>query len=112
MTERSGRRIAETMENHAALSLEIAKRVEVAWEQLITLRERSELAGNAAAIASELFTARRKLRTAGRESVVNVLDAEAELNAARSRATAARYDALVQVFRVLFETGRLDLAAY
>jgi adhesin transport system outer membrane protein len=111
-TERSGRRIAETMENHAALSLEIAKRVEVAWEQLITLRERSELAGNAAAIASELFTARRKLRTAGRESVVNVLDAEAELNAARSRATAARYDALVQVFRVLFETGRLDLAAY
>lgn len=111
-TERSGRRIAETMENHAALSLEIAKRVEVAWEQLITLRERADLAANAAAIASELFTARRRLRTAGRESVINVLDAEAELNAARSRATAARYDALVQVFRVLFETGRLNLAAY
>ena len=111
-SERTAKRVAETMEIHASLSLEVAKRVEVAWENLITLRERAELASNAAAIAGELFAARQRLRTAGRESVVNVLDAEAELNGARSRATAARYDALVQVYRVLFEVGRLDIATY
>lgn len=111
-SKRAAKRIAETMENHAALSLEVAKRVEVAWENLVTLRERAELAANASAIAGELFAARQRLRTAGRESVVNVLDAEAELNAARSRATAARYDALSQSFRLLFEVGRLKLDAY
>lgn len=111
-TERTGHRIAETMENHAALSLEIAKRVEVAWQQLSTLRERQILAENAANIAIELFTARRKLRRAGRESVVNLLNAEAELNAARSRAVAAHYDALSQSFALLFEVGTLSLDAY
>ncbi|WP_417518113.1 TolC family protein [Minwuia sp.] len=111
-TERTGHRIAETMENHAALSLELAKRVEVAWQNLVTLRERQTLAENAANISVELFNARRKLRTAGRESVVNLLNAEAELNAARSRAVAAHYDALTQSFRLLFEIGDLTLAAY
>lgn len=111
-TERTGHRIAETMENHAALSLEVAKRVEVAWQQLSTLRERQLLAENAANIAIELFTARRKLRRAGRESVVNLLNAEAELNAARSRAVAAHYDALSQSFALLFEVGVLELDAY
>lgn len=111
-TERTGHRIAETMENHAALSLEIARRVEVAWQQLATLRERQQLAENAATISIELFTARRKLRRAGRESVVNLLNAEAELNAARSRAVAAYYDALTQSFTLLFEMGGLNLEAY
>lgn len=111
-TERTGHRIAETMENHAALSLEIAKRVEIAWQQLSTLRERQLLAENAANIAVELFTARRKLRRAGRESVVNLLNAEAELNAARSRAVAAHYDAVSQSFALLFEVGILSTAAY
>ncbi|WP_416897926.1 MAG: TolC family protein [Minwuia sp.] len=111
-TERTGHRIAETMENHAALSLEIARRVEVAWQGLKTLRERQVLAENAANIAVELFNARRKLRRAGRESVVNLLNAEAELNAARSRAVAAYYDAQIQAYRLLFETGTLTLDAY
>jgi adhesin transport system outer membrane protein len=111
-TERTGHRIAETMENHASLSLEVARRVEVAWQQLLTLRERQELAENAATIAIELFTARRKLRRAGRESVVNLLNAEAELNAARSRAVAAHYDALIQSFTLLSEVGILTTDAY
>lgn len=111
-TERTGHRIAETMENHAALGLEVARRVQVAWEALVTLRERRLLSENAATIAVELFQARSRLRTAGRESVVNLLNAEAELNAARSRAVAAYYDALIQSFRLLFEVGGLTLEAY
>lgn len=109
---RTKQRIAETMENHASLSREVAKRVEVAWQTLVTLRERQALAENAAAIASELFVARTRLRGAGRDSVVNVLDAEREVNAARSRAAAARYDSLIQTFRLLFEVGDLNLDAY
>jgi len=66
----------------------------------------------AATIAAELFTARSRLRTAGRDSVVNVLDAERQLNDARSRAAAARYDALIQSYRLLFEMGVLNLDAY
>ncbi|MDF1720698.1 MAG: TolC family protein [Minwuia sp.] len=109
---RTQQRVAETMENHASLSREVAKRVEVAWQALVTLRERQALAENAAAIASELFVARTRLRGAGRDSVVNVLDAEREVNAARSRAAAARYDSLIQTFRLLFEIGDLGLDAY
>lgn len=109
---RTQQRVAETMESHASLSREVAKRVEVAWQALVTLRERQALAENAAAIASELFVARTRLRSAGRDSVVNVLDAEREVNAARSRAAAARYDALTQTFRLLFEVGDLNLNAY
>lgn len=111
-SSRTQQRIAETMENHASLSREVAKRVEVAWQTLVTLRERQALAENAAAIASELFVARSRLRGAGRDSVVNVLDAEREVNAARSRAAAARYDSLIQTFRLLFEVGDLNLDAY
>ncbi|MEC9345582.1 MAG: TolC family protein [Pseudomonadota bacterium] len=111
-TRRTGNRIAETMSNHMSLGRDIARRVEVAWQQLVTLRERQALAENAASIAAELFTARSKLRTAGRDSVVNLLDAERQLNDARSRAAAARYDALVQAYRLLFEMGVLNLEAY
>lgn len=111
-TRRTSKRIAETMSNHMSLGRDVARKVEVAWQQLVTLRERQALAENAAAIAAELFTARSRLRTAGRDSVVNVLDAERQLNDARSRAAAARYDALVQSFRLLFEMGVLGLDAY
>lgn len=111
-TRRAGQRIAETMQNHASLSREIARRVDVAWQTLMTLRERQALAENAASIAAELYRARQRLRQAGRESVINVLDAERELNAARSREVAARYDAVVQAYRLLFEIGILELAVY
>jgi len=110
--DRTGHRIAETLERHQSLSLEVARRAEVAWQELVTLRERRDLAENAATIALELFNARQRLRTAGRESVVNLLNAQAEVNGARSRWVAAYYEALGQSFTLLFEVGELSLDAY
>ena len=49
-----------------------------------------ELLENAVAIASEVFEARQKLREAGRETVINVLDAENEVYNARINSTQAR----------------------
>ena len=82
-------------------------RVRRAWEQYQTSGEQKELLANAVNIASEVFEARVKLRQRGRESVINVLDAENEQNSARLRLTAATYDHILSGYRLLLQTGRL-----
>ena len=58
-------------------------------------------------IAEEVFEARRKLRDAGRETAIAVLDAQEEVFDARSKLIAATYDAQVAVFKVLLAMGLL-----
>lgn len=86
---------------------DVQNRVRQAWSRYRTSREQRELLENAVNIASEVFEARKKLRQAGRESVINVLDAENELNSARLRFTDATFNHVVSAYRVLFQTGRL-----
>jgi len=56
-----------------------------------------------------VFIARRKLRQAGKETVINVLDSENEVNNARINLTDASYDSSIAVYRVLQGMGRLDV---
>ncbi len=86
---------------------DVQNRVRQAWSRYRTSREQRELLENAVNIASEVFEARKKLRQAGRESVINVLDAENELNSARLRYTNATFNHILASYRVLFQTGRL-----
>lgn len=82
--------------------------VELAFNELETARQRVVLLENAVNIASEVFAARKRLRQAGRESAVNVLDAETELFNAQIKAVAANFDTRVASYRVLAAIGRLD----
>jgi adhesin transport system outer membrane protein len=84
--------------------------VDLAFNELETARQRVVLLDNAVNIASEVFEARKRLRQAGRESAVNVLDAETELFNAQIKAVAANFDARVATYRVLAAIGRLDPA--
>ncbi|MFT5487375.1 MAG: adhesin transport system outer membrane protein [Alphaproteobacteria bacterium] len=86
---------------------DVQNKVRQAWSKYRTSGEQRELLKNAVNIATEVFDARKKLRRAGKESLINVLDAENELNSARLRFTDATFNNILAAYRVLFQTGRL-----
>ena len=85
----------------------VIEQTKLAWQGLFTARERVELLENAVNIAAEVFDARRKLREAGKETVINVLDAESEIFAARINFVTASYDELIGIYQLLLATGQL-----
>jgi adhesin transport system outer membrane protein len=95
-------------QNHDMVVRKVDESTRLAWNELATARQRVDLLDNAVRIASEVFDARRKLREAGRETLVDVLDAENEVYNARINLTAALADSYRAAFRVLLGMGRLD----
>ncbi len=81
----------------------------IAWQSLQTANERVALLENAVNIASEVFESRKKLRESGKETVINVLDAENEVYSARINYTSALYDARIAAYSVLLAIGHLEL---
>ena len=75
---------------------------------MLTARQRVELLENAVNIASEVFDARQKLREAGKETVINVLDAENEIFSARINFVQASYDEQVAIYQLLLAMGQLN----
>lgn len=98
-----------SLRNHELVTRKVIEQTRLAWSEMTTARERIDLLNNAVAIAGEVFDARAKLREAGRETVVNVLDAENEVYNARINLVIAQGDALRAGFQVLQGIGRLDL---
>lgn len=96
-----------TLDRRRFVDRDVQNRVRQAWSKYRTSGEQRELLENAVNIATEVFEARKKLRKAGRESVLNVLDAEKELNSARLRFTDATFNHILASYRVLLQTGRL-----
>ncbi len=88
----------------------IIEQTRLAWQSLLTSKRRLELLGNAVNIASEVFISRKKLREAGKETVINVLDAENEVSNARINFISASYDERVAIYQLLQAMGRLDAA--
>lgn len=86
---------------------QVVQDLEIAWEALATARERVRLLENAVSIAEEVFVARGRLRDSGRETAINVLDAQSELFGAQLNAVTASYDAQITAFRVLAAMGAL-----
>lgn len=99
-----------SQDNQMQVSRKITEQVKLAWQSLITARERLELLENAVNIASEVFESRKKLREAGKETVINVLDAENEVNNAQINFTGVSYDERVAAFQLLLSMGRLNAA--
>ena len=95
-------------DNYAFVVRKVVEQVRLSWQALLTVRERMELLENAINIASEVFDSRQKLREAGKETVINVLDAESEIFNAQINFTAAAYDERVAVYQLLLAMGRLN----
>lgn len=85
----------------------VDEEVRIAWENLQTQRQRVDLLDNAVTIADEVLRARRRLREAGKETALNVLDAEGEVFNAQINRIEAEYDARLAIYRVMFATGKL-----
>ncbi|MCZ6665846.1 MAG: TolC family protein [Gammaproteobacteria bacterium] len=98
---------AAAMNNNRFVYRQVSDDARTAWHRLDTARKRRDLLVNAINISVEVFRARRALRAAGKETVINVLDAEREVNSARIQHTAARYNAILSEYRVLFALGIL-----
>jgi len=86
---------------------QVLEEARLAFNQLETARERVELLENAVVIAEEVAVARRRLREAGRDTAVNVLDAETEFFNAQIEFVNASYDARISVYRLLAALGWL-----
>jgi adhesin transport system outer membrane protein len=96
------------MNDAAETKRKTEEQVRLAWQTLQTTTERVTLLENAVNIASEVFEARKKLRESGKETVINVLDAENEVFSARIAYTSASYDARLAVYQLLSAIGRLE----
>lgn len=94
--------------NHDQTVDKVIEQVKLSWQALITARNRVELLENAVNIAAEVFISRKKLREAGKETVINVLDAENEVSNAQINFTAATYDERLSVYQLLLSMGRLS----
>lgn len=86
----------------------VVEEVKFAWSSMTTSKRRTELLDNAVNIAGEVYDARKRLRDAGSETALNVLDAENELYRARIDASSARYDYYLSVYRLLLAMGKLS----
>lgn len=107
---RSSRAAADysaALDGRRTVDRDVRNRVRQAWSRYRTTGEQRELLQNAVNIAAEVFEARKKLRQRGRESVINLLDAENELNSARLRYTDSAFNHVIAAYRVLLQTGRL-----
>jgi len=98
---------AASQNNQQYIRRKIEEQARLAWQALDTARQRVALLENAVNIADEVFTSRRRLREAGKENVITVLDAENEVFTARINHTAALYDARLASYQVLLAMGRL-----
>ena len=96
-------------DNHDFVYRKVVEQMKLTWQALITLRERLELLENAVNIAGEVFESRKKLRAAGKETVINVLDAENEVNNARINFTSTSYDEKISIYQLLLAMGRLNV---
>lgn len=85
----------------------VVEEVQAAWHDLMVTRERVILLENAVNIAGEVFDARNRLRTAGRETAINVLDAENEFYNARINFVQAAFEARKAAYRLAFAMGML-----
>ena len=94
--------------NHNQAVDKVIEQVRLSWQSLLTTRSRLELLENAVNIAAEVFISRKKLREAGKETVINVLDAENEVSNAQINYTSASYDERLAIYQLLLSMGRLN----
>lgn len=89
----------------------VLEEVRLSWEQLKTHKDRVALLENAVNIALEVLDARKQLRESGKETALNVLDAESEVFNAQLNLFEADYDSRLAAYRLSLGTGLLAPSA-
>ena len=89
---------------------ETERQVRQSWTKLENTRVRKELLLNAVSIAQEVFSARQKLRDAGKDTAINVLDSENEVFQAEQNLIRADYDARAAVYELATAMGIMSPA--
>lgn len=95
------------IEREASVLRKTEESVSIAWNQLINGRERESLLENAANISFEVMRNRQRLRDAGKETAINVLDSEVEYYGVLASKINATYDTRIGSYRLLSATGNL-----
>ena len=98
---------SSSLDRLAFAKRQAAEEARITFNELLNARDRVTLLENAVDLAREVFAARSRLREAGRESAINLLDAELELFLARINLTNAVYDSRIAAYQVLEATGQL-----
>jgi adhesin transport system outer membrane protein len=101
------RTFESVVDREVAVERKVHENVQTAWNQLQNGRERQDLLENAAKIASEVMAFRKRLRDAGKETAINVLDAEVEYYSVLSNMINAEYDSKIAFYRLMAATGQL-----
>ncbi len=96
------------LDNRNDVQRKVIELVETAWDDYRTMAQRETLLENAVNIATEVFIARSKLRDSGKETALNVLDAQSEVFNARINLVSAKFDKMVAEYQILAATGGLD----
>jgi len=109
--ESASRTLAARKSSFNFASRRVEEDVRVAWDRLLTERRRVDLLNNAVNLAIEVFNAKKRLREAGKETSLNVLDAEREVFSARINQISAEFDARIASYLLARRTGMLTPAA-
>lgn len=99
---------AASVDNRNFVAQKVVEDVNLAWENLQTAQRRLALLTNAVNIAIEVHQARVTLRDTGKETVLNVLDAQNEVFSAQINEASADHDTRTAAYRLLLAMGRLD----
>jgi len=99
---------AASVDNRNFVNQKIVEDVHLSWENLQTAQRRLQLLSNAVNIAIEVHQASATLRDTGKETVLNVLDAQNEVFNAQINEASADHDARLAAYRLLLPMGRLD----
>jgi adhesin transport system outer membrane protein len=109
--ESASRTLAARKDSFNFATRRVEEDVRVAWDRLLTERRRVDLLNNAVNLAIEVFNAKKRLREAGKETSLNVLDAEREVFSARINQISAEFDARIASYLLARRTGMLTPAA-
>lgn len=103
----AGRDHEEQIERLAVTRNKITEAIRVAWNQMVNGNERLELLDSAASIAKDVMEDRKRLRDAGKESALSVLDSEVEYYGVLSNKVNAIFDNRINSYRLLSLLGEL-----
>ena len=97
--------------NHLFVNRQVEQEMRLAWQGVITACERRLLLQNAVTIAQEVYDSRVRLREAGQETAINVLDAESEVFNSTINLIGAIYDEKLAIYRMWLGMGNLIIGA-
>jgi adhesin transport system outer membrane protein len=100
-----------SLDNANQAGRKASEAVRLAWSQLVTARTRLGLLENAVNLANEVWVARKKMREAGKATVIDVLDAESDITNAQINYVIASYDLRLAAYALVHAMGRLEVDA-